>query len=110
MPRIDTGGDRHPPPSPIPEEMSDNDSRRQKHSRIEARSQFGMTVQHTEVALSYEELEALCSERNTLVHTLRQQIRDLETQRQQAIQGIELLTDALRRRGCCDHESTDGSL
>ena len=69
-----------------------------------------MTVQHPEVALSYEELESLCSERNTLVHTLRQQIRDLETQRQQAIQGIELLTAALRRRGCCDHEAAEGSL
>ena len=69
-----------------------------------------MAVQHTEATLSYEELEALCGERNTLVHTLRQQIRDLETQLQQAIQGIELLTDALRRRGCCDHESTNGSL
>ena len=69
-----------------------------------------MAVQHTEVNLSYEELESLCSERETLLHTLRQQVRALEGERDQARRGLELLTESLRRRGCCDHDSNGGSL
>ena len=68
-----------------------------------------MTVRHSEVNLSYEQLEALCSERETMLHTLRQQIKDLETECDQALQGLELLTDALRRRGCCDSDTNGAS-
>ena len=60
--------------------------------------------------LSYQELEALCSERETLVHTLRQQIRALESEREQFYHAVERLTDALRRRGCCDHDANGGAL
>ena len=52
--------------------------------------------------LSYEQLETLCSERGTILHTLRRQIKDLEGERDQALNGLEVITRGLRRRGCCD--------
>ena len=69
-----------------------------------------MTVGNVEVNLSYEELKALCAERESMLYVLRQQLRAVETQRDQALHGLELLTQALRRRGCCDHEPADASL
>ncbi len=68
-----------------------------------------MAVTAGNVNLSYQELEALCGERETLAHTLRQQILAVEAERDQALRGLELLTEALRRRGCCDHDTTSGS-
>ena len=69
-----------------------------------------MAVRDGEVNLSYEELQAVCGERETLVHTLRQQMQALEAERDQALHGLELLTQALRRRGCCDHDASGSSL
>ena len=52
--------------------------------------------------LSYEQLETLCSERETMLHTLQRRIKDLEAERDQALNGLEVITQGLRRRGCCD--------
>ena len=62
------------------------------------------------VNLSYEQLEALCGERETLVHTLGQQLRAVELERDEARGAMERLTQALRRRGCCDHDSNGHAL
>ena len=62
------------------------------------------------VNLSYEELESLCGERETLVHTLKQQLRAAEFERDEARSAMERLTQALRRRGCCDHDSNGHAL
>lgn len=70
-----------------------------------------MTVRGTNVNHpSYQQLEALNSERESLVQTLREQIHELELERDQALRGLELLTESLRRRGCCDHDTLEGSL
>ncbi len=70
-----------------------------------------MTVRGTNVNhRSYQQLEALNSEREALVQTLREQIHELEMERDQALRGLELLTDSLRRRGCCAHDTLEGSL
>lgn len=68
-----------------------------------------MAFRDGEVNLSYQELEAVCGEQETLVHALRQQIRSLEGERDQALRGLEVLTEALRRRGCCDHDTGGGA-
>ena len=60
--------------------------------------------------LSYQELEALCGERESLVHALQQQIRALEREREQFYHAVERLTEALRRRGCCDHDASGAAL
>jgi len=52
--------------------------------------------------LSYEQLEMLCGERETMLHTLQRQIKDIEAERDQALNGLEVITHGLRRRGCCD--------
>lgn len=52
--------------------------------------------------LSYEQLETLCSERGTILHTLQRRIKDVEGERDQALNGLEVITRGLRRRGCCD--------
>ena len=52
--------------------------------------------------LRYERLETLCSERETMLHTLQRQIKGLEGERDQALNGLEVITQGLRRRGCCD--------
>lgn len=52
--------------------------------------------------LNYEQLETLCSERETMLHTLQRRIKDLEGERDQALNGLEVITRGLRRRGCCD--------
>ncbi len=69
-----------------------------------------MAFRDGEINLSYKELEALCGERESLVHSLRQQVHDLEKQRDEARQGMNILTEALRRRGCCDHDSNGNAL
>ncbi len=69
-----------------------------------------MAVRERQVNLSYEELEALCGERETLLDSLQQQVHALKLERDQALRGLELLTEALRRRGCCDPDSNEGSL
>ena len=52
--------------------------------------------------LNYEQLETLCSERGTMLHTLQRRIKDVEGERDQALHGLEVITRGLRRRGCCD--------
>ena len=64
-----------------------------------------MTSRAGGINLSYQELKALCGERENLVHTLREQLRTLEMERDQLRQAVEYLTDGLRRRGCCDHDA-----
>ena len=69
-----------------------------------------MAVREKQVNLSYEELEALCGERETLLDALQQQVHALKLERDQALRGLELLTEASRRRGCCDQDTSEGSL
>ena len=52
--------------------------------------------------LSYEQLETLCGERETMLHTLQRRIKALEGERDQALNGLAVITRGLRRRGCCD--------
>ncbi len=61
-----------------------------------------MTPSTDQEYLSYERLEALCGERETTIHTLRRQMKALEAERDQALNGLEAVTRGLRRRGCCD--------
>ena len=71
---------------------------------MQCRSYSGMAVQERQVNLSYEELEALCGEREALLNSLQEQVYALKLERDQALRGLELLTEASRRRGCCDAE------
>ncbi|OGO50638.1 MAG: hypothetical protein A2148_00760 [Chloroflexi bacterium RBG_16_68_14] len=68
-----------------------------------------MAARGGKVNLSHRELKTGGGEQEALLHALRQQIRDLESERDQALRGLELLTEALRRRGCCDHHTNGGS-
>lgn len=52
--------------------------------------------------LSYDQLETFCSERETKLQALQRRIKELEGERDQALNGLELITLGLRRRGCCD--------
>jgi hypothetical protein len=52
------------------------------------------------------ELDRLLAENEAL----REQVRALEQERDGTMRGIEVLTHGLRRRGCCDHEPSNGSL
>ena len=52
----------------------------------------------------------LCGERQALLLALQQQVQALKVERDQAVRGLELLTEASRRRGCCDDEIDEGSL
>ena len=56
--------------------------------------------------LPYERLEALCGEHETAIDTLRRKVRDLEAERDQALNGLDVITQGLRRRGCCDSHHT----
>ncbi len=67
-----------------------------------ARSHIGMAVRDREVNLTYDELAARCAARESLVVELRGQVLALQRERDQAQAGVEFLTAALRRRGCCD--------
>ena len=58
------------------------------------------------VNLASEELQRLLAENEAL----REQVRALERERDGTMRGIEVLTHGLRRRGCCDHEPSNGSL
>jgi|FLYL01.1.fsa_nt_gi uncharacterized coiled-coil protein SlyX len=63
----------------------------------------GMALRRTEVKRgAYRELEALCAEREETIRALRKQLLVLQQERDEARQGLEMLTQALRRRGCCD--------
>ena len=64
-----------------------------------------MAVQDGQVNLSYRELKALFDQQEGLIQTLRQQLVALEGERDQALGGVEALTHALRRRGCCDPDT-----
>ena len=63
-----------------------------------------------EVNLSYAELRTLCAEQETLLQSLLEQLQAAEDERDRAMRGLELLTEALRRRGCCDHDTNGGAL
>lgn len=52
--------------------------------------------------LSYDQLETLCNERETKLQALQRRVKELEGERDQALNGLELITLGLRRRGCCD--------
>ncbi len=69
-----------------------------------------MAVRERQVNLSYQELETLCGERATLLDALQHEVHALKLERDQALRGLELLTEALRRRGCCDHDTSEASL
>lgn len=64
-----------------------------------------MVIHDGRVRVSYEELEALFHEQETLVDALREQVQVLERERDEVRQGLDVLTDAMRRRGCCDHDA-----
>ncbi len=59
--------------------------------------------------LSYRELEKLCSEQESLLQSLLDQLQAAEDERDKAMHGLDLLTQASRRRGCCEHESNGHS-
>jgi hypothetical protein len=61
-----------------------------------------MASQDRVVNLHQAELQKLCSEQETLLTSLLEQLQAAEDQRDQAQRGMELLTEALRRQGCCD--------
>ena len=61
-----------------------------------------MAVRQKQVKPSSHELTARCAATEAEVHTLRDRIRAVEDERDQARQGLQFLSDALRRRGCCD--------
>ena len=62
-----------------------------------------MTVQQRKAGRPRKKLAAPCGELEATIGALRQQIRALEDERDQARNGLDFLTEALRRRGCCDH-------
>ena len=68
-----------------------------------------MAVRRRQVKPSYQELEVLRAEQEAVSNALREQIEALEGERDQALHGLELLTDALRHSGCCDPDANAGS-
>lgn len=54
------------------------------------------------VNLSAPDTDALRTEHEAVVRSLRDQIEALQRQLEEARGGIDHLTGALRRRGCCD--------
>lgn len=69
-----------------------------------------MALQESPVNLSLEELRTLYDERADLIDSLRDRVRALELERDQALNGLHMLTEALRRRGCCDGHESGGAL
>jgi hypothetical protein len=69
-----------------------------------------MAPENGDVNPSYTDLHALCAEQETLLQSLLEQLQAAEDERDRAMRGLELLTEALRRRGCCDHETNGGAL
>ena len=67
-----------------------------------------MASQNGEVNLSYEELQAQYLEQALLVEALEERVQAAEDERDRSTRGIEFLTQALRRRGCCDHAARNG--
>ena len=59
-----------------------------------------------EVNLSYPELRTLCTEQETLLQSLLEQLQAAEDERDRAMRGLELLTEALRRHDCGGHRSS----
>ena len=68
-----------------------------------------MAVRRRQVKPSYQEIEVLRAEQEAVSDALREQIEALEGERDQALRGLELLTEALRRSGCCDPNARAGS-
>jgi len=69
-----------------------------------------MASQNGEVNLTYEELQAQYLEQALLVEALEERVRATEDERDRSMRGIEFLTQALRRRGCCDSHTNGGPL
>lgn len=61
-----------------------------------------MANRNGRVKVSDEELQGLYDEHENLVRSLRDRVVALEGERDQALNGLDELTKALRRRGCCD--------
>ena len=57
-----------------------------------------MTPSEGQDRLPYSRLKALCSEHETTIDTLRRQINDVEAERDQALNGLGVITQGLRRR------------
>ncbi len=68
-----------------------------------------MAVRRGQVKPTYQELEVLRAEQEAASNALREQIEALEAERDQAIRGLELLTEALRHSGCCEPNARAGS-
>jgi hypothetical protein len=64
-----------------------------------------MAFGEREVNLPYEELRTLCEEQESLLGSLLDQLQAAEDERDRAMRGLEFLTRALRRRGCCAPET-----
>jgi len=69
-----------------------------------------MALRGGQVNLSYEALQDLVAERARAYAALQERLRELEIERDRALRGLEFMTEALRRRGCCDHDTSTGSL
>ncbi|MEX1255509.1 MAG: hypothetical protein WEE64_14315 [Dehalococcoidia bacterium] len=61
-------------------------------------------------ALPFASLEGALAELQAENAALRDRVAALEVERDGQMRGIEVLTHGLRRRGCCDHEPSNGSL
>ena len=62
------------------------------------------------VNLSQDELQTICTEQETLLASLLEQLQAAEDERGRAMRALEILTDALRRRGCCERETNGAAL
>jgi hypothetical protein len=69
-----------------------------------------MAVRRHKINLGLHELLARQAEHDLVVDTLRSQIAELERERDEARAGLEFMTVALRRQGCCDSHASNGSL
>lgn len=62
-----------------------------------------MTTLRLQVKRPYKELEARCASQQDELDALRTLLRTAERERDEVRQGLEHLTIAFRRRGCCDN-------
>jgi hypothetical protein len=69
-----------------------------------------MAVRRHKINLGLQELLARQADHDLVIDALRRQIAELESERDQARAGLKFMEQALRRQGCCDSESSKGSL
>lgn len=69
-----------------------------------------MAVRRNKINLNLQELLGRQAEHDLVNEALRNQIAELEVERDQARAGLEFMEQALRRQGCCEGDSTKGSL